>query len=77
MGARGKLPKNKLPVVDYPTTAVQSKPSKEQVERERRYKAEDALRVLTDAEKYKADKSLMSDVKELIKEKRKCLDKIK
>lgn len=37
--------------------------------RERKYKAEDALRDIERAEKHKSDKALMSDVKKLAKDK--------
>ncbi len=44
--------------------------------RERKYKAEDALRDIERAETHKRDKGLMSDVKKLAKEKVDSLKKI-
>lgn len=75
MGKRGPLPKNNLPTVDYPS-ATANKPSKEDIERQRRYKAEDALRDIERAEGHKKDKELMSDIKSLAKEKMASLKKI-
>lgn len=45
-------------------------------ERERKYRAEDALRDIERAEGHKRDKTLMSDVKKLAKDKVKSLNKI-
>jgi hypothetical protein len=45
-------------------------------ERERKYRAEDALRDIERAEGHKRDKSLMGDVKKLAKEKVKSLTKV-
>lgn len=76
MGKRGKLPANNLPVATaMPTNEY--KPSKEAMERERRDRAEEALRTFERAEKYKRDKGLMGDVKMLAKEKMASLSKIK
>jgi hypothetical protein len=50
-------------------TSPSYKVSAEDKERERRYRAEDALRDIERAEAHKADKSLMKDVKCLAKEK--------
>ncbi len=50
--------------------------SKDHADRERKYKAEDALRDLERAEGHKRDKSLMSDVKKLAKDKIKSIQKI-
>lgn len=77
MGARGKLPKNKLPVVDYPTACAPVKPTKQDIERQRRFRAEDALRDMERVEGYKSDKELMKDVKTLAAEKVNNLKKIK
>lgn len=65
--------KNKLPVSDIPTI---SRLSPEDKERERRYRTEDALRTLEQADKYRGDKELMRDVKKMAKEKMKTLNKI-
>lgn len=80
----GHKPKNKLPVNKLPTglrsapesTAVAYKPNKQELDRERRYKAEDAMRDLERAEGHRKDKALMSDVKQLANEKIDCLKKI-
>jgi len=45
-------------------------------DRERKYKAEDALRDLERAEGHRKDKSLMRDVKSLAKEKMKVMNKL-
>ncbi|MDE2031378.1 MAG: hypothetical protein KGI58_03935 [Patescibacteria group bacterium] len=45
-------------------------------EREKRYRAEDALRDIERAEKHKKDRNLMKDVKALAKEKIKTMNKI-
>ncbi len=50
---------------------------KEAEERERRYRAEDALRDLQRAECHKKDKKLMSDVKKIADEQMKALSKLK
>ncbi len=44
--------------------------------RERRYRAEEALRDIERAEKHKKDKTLMKDVKACAKEKMKTYDKL-
>lgn len=75
MGKRGPLPRNKLAsaiAVDVPTPSM----SKESAERERRWKAEDALRTITKAEECKADRGLMKDVKALAKEQMNNLKKV-
>lgn len=61
--------KNKLPVADTVGYPVASKPTKSDQDRERRYRAENALSDIERAEKHKSDKNLMSDVKTLAKEK--------
>ncbi len=68
---------NKLPVADYPSPCAPVKRTKEDEERERRYRAEDALRSLQRAEEVKTDKALMRDVKLLAKEQMEALGKIK
>ena len=60
MGKRGKMPSNSLPAV--------YKPTKADVERENRYRAEDALRTLARADEIRADKGLMGSVKQLARE---------
>lgn len=80
--AKSKLPTNKLPT----TKAVQStisdrpgpyKPSKQELDRDRRYKAEDACRDIERAEVHKQDKALMSDVRQIASEKIDSLKRIK
>lgn len=73
MGKRGKLPKHDLPVAP---SCIETKPTKEQVDRERRYRAEDALRALQRAAEVKQDSGLMKDVKNLAKEQMNSLKKI-
>lgn len=78
--SKNSLPVNKLPTNTVKATAIDRpapyKPSKQELDRERRYKAEDALRDLERAEGHKRDKSLMSDVKQLASEKIDCLKKV-
>ena len=76
MGERGKLPKNKLPAISEGSRVHEAMESKQWEARERRYKAEDALRTIETAERHKADKGLMKDVKTMAKEKMKALGKI-
>lgn len=71
--ARGRMPKNKLSVAG-PTEAP--KPDRDSEARERRYRAEDALRDIERAKKHENDKSLMKDVKQLAKERIKDLGKV-
>ena len=73
--------KNKLPVAKSTSIGVEAgprpyKPSKEDQNRERRYRAEDALRDIERAKKHEGDKQLMSDVKALAKEKIQDLTKV-
>lgn len=76
------MTKNKLNVVSNSTTSNASpmktnpRMSEGEEARERKYKAEDALRDLERAETHKNNKDLMKDVKQLAKQKMKCLDKI-
>ena len=58
--------KNALPIAT--TSPVAYKPSKADVERENRYRAEDALRCLTRADEIRSDKGLMGSVKALAQE---------
>lgn len=75
MGKRGPLPKSKLPVVDYPSTCAPAKRSKEDEARERRYRAEDGLRTLNQAEEIRSDKQRMGDIQALASEQMKSLKK--
>ncbi len=61
-----------------PTTASIAEPreTKAHEAEERKWRAEDALRDIERAEKHKADKSLMKDVKACAKEKMKALSKV-
>lgn len=65
--------KNSLPVADMPTTAY--KPSKADMERERRYRAEEGLRALQRADEFRKDKQCMKDIKALAKEQMKIASK--
>lgn len=77
MGKRGKLPENKLPTDGGQAMPMPiMKPSKEMLDRERRYKAEDALRDIERAEGHKRDGNLMKDVKSLASEKMENLKKV-
>ena len=80
MGERGKLPKNKLPAnlpnVSEGSRVHEAMESKAYEARERRYKAEDALRTIETAERHKADKGLMKDVKTMARDRMKALGKI-
>ena len=78
MGKRGRLPKNKLPVGESVASCSPTpyKPSKQDLDRERRYKAEDALCALQRAREVEQDKQLMSDVKSLAKEQMRALNKV-
>lgn len=72
MGKRGKLPKNKLPVGE----PVPCQPTKADEARERRYRAEDALRTLQRAREVERDKQLMGDVKTLAREQMQALGSV-
>jgi len=73
---------NKLPVakaggpVSTADRPAPYKPSKQELDRERRYRAEDALRDIERAEGHKRDSKLMGDVKQLAQEKMSSLKKI-
>ncbi len=84
------MAKNKLPVQDKPvkvhvvsnSTTSNASPMKaaesaEYEAKERKWRAEDALRDIQKAEEHKRDKALMKEVKTLAKEKIKCLGNIK
>lgn len=66
---------SKLPV-EMPSTAAY-KPRKEDVERERRYRAENAIRTLKEADEIRRDKGLLKDCKQYVKEQAKTVDKLK
>jgi len=78
------MAKNRLPVANkkpVPVTIVSNSTTsnampKESMERERKWKAEDALRDIERAEQHKCDKALMKDVKKLAIEKMNSLKKI-
>lgn len=79
----GHKPKASLPVAKLPsrlTTAPDRaepyKPSKQELDERRRYRAEDALRDIERAKGYEKDKQLMSDVKQLANERIECLKKV-
>lgn len=65
MGKRGKMPSNKLPTAEV---AQPYKPSKADVDRDARYRAEDDLRMLQRAEEIRGDKGRMSMAKSVAKE---------
>jgi hypothetical protein len=82
MGKRGPVPKNKLPTtpaipmesaISPASTKRDANDIKKDEARERRWKAEDALRTMEQAEKHKKDKQLMKDIKQLAREKVKDL----
>lgn len=58
-----------------PQTVI-SKRTHEEEARERKWRAEDALRDIERAEKHKSDKSLMKDVRSCAKEKMKAYGKL-
>lgn len=63
-------------IVDTMSPKVSQKSDSDYEARERKYRAEDALRDIERAEKHKSDKALMGDVKKLAKEKVNSLKKI-
>lgn len=69
------MSKKSLPI-SSPTAAVEYKTTKSDIERERRYKAEDALSTCQRYGEIKKDKELMRDVKQLAKQKMKELKKV-
>lgn len=66
------MAKKRLPIATASVEPVEV----DNVER-MRYRAEDALRDIERAEAHRKDKALMKSVKQLAKEKVKCLSKIK
>lgn len=76
MGSRGKLPANKLPIATSSVEPSMPSQSKESKDRERRWRAEEALRDIERAEGHKSNKDLMKDVSQLASEKVKNLKKI-
>lgn len=61
--------KKKLPKASLPTTCgVPYRETKADIERNRRYAAEDGLRAIQRAEEIKTNKQLMSDIKSLATE---------
>jgi hypothetical protein len=63
--------------VDVPCTVAVSKADRrEQEQRERRYRAEDALRCLLRAEEIRRDHALMKDVVQIASEQKKSLQRI-
>jgi len=66
----------KLPVQEAAIVQPRIRPSVEDKERERKWKAEDALRDIERAEGHKKDKELMRDVKTVAREKAKTMSKI-
>jgi hypothetical protein len=64
-------------IVDTMSPRVSQKSDSEYAERERKYRAEDALRVISQAEEHKKDRDLMKDVKSLAREKMKSMQKAK
>ncbi len=66
---------SKLPV-DMPNSVGMCKPSRADVERERRYRAEDALRSIQRADEVLKDKDLMRDVKQYVKDQVKTVGKL-
>jgi len=64
-----KSSKAKGPVVEMAASSIDP-------ERERKWRAEDGLRTLTEAERIRGDKSLMGDIEKARKAKMKELDSI-
>ena len=63
-------------IVDDMSPKVSQKSDSDHEARERKYRAEDALRDLERAEGHKKDKTLMGDVKKLAREKADSLKKL-
>lgn len=61
-----KLPKARL--ADACSVPTSYKQTKQEIERNRRYAAEDAMRTLTRADEIRGDRSLMTDVQRLARE---------
>ena len=76
--AKGKLPTAKLPTTrGVEASPAPYKPTKQELDERRRYRAEDAVRDLERAEGHKKDKALMADVKQVCAEKIDSLKRIK
>jgi hypothetical protein len=75
--AKGKLPVNKLPTAKVTAAPASYKPSKQELDRERRWKAEDACRTLEQAAKIKNDPQLMADAKQVAQERISDLKKVR
>lgn len=74
-----KLPVEKLSAKAkkaVPVKIVNDAPVEASSKEQRNWKAEDALRDIERAERHKADKTLMADVKKLAQEKAEALKKI-
>jgi hypothetical protein len=67
--------KKSLPV-DNGNAIPSYRPSKADVEREKRYRAEDAIRTIQQYETIKKDKDLMKDVKQHLRQQSKLADKL-
>ena len=75
-GKSTTLPKAKATTSAPCDVAKPYRPSKEDQDRERRWKAEDGLRTLQSADKVKSDPRLMKDVQALAKEQMGTLAKV-
>ena len=74
MASKNKLAKlTSVSTGDYPSPMSGRKQTAEDKLRERKYRAEDALRCLERAAEIVKDKALMADVQVLVKEKMKAL----
>ena len=74
------MAKNRLPVSSkkpIPVKIVYDKSTADKPEGNDKWKIQDALRTIKDAEKFKQDKVLMKGVKALAREEAKALDKIR
>lgn len=71
------MKKSSLPVERPSTKSNNAVPAADKgyEDRERKYKAQDALRTIQQAEEYKRDKGLMKDVKSLAKSALKAVSK--
>jgi len=80
MAKKSKLPVEKLGAKPIPVRIVNDSPSpstdKSYEARERKYRAEDALRTMKEMKKIESDKGLMRDAKALAKEEMNKLKKI-
>lgn len=70
------MAKKRLPVAKDTNMPTSIMPTKADKDRERRWRAEDALRTCKEYEKIKNDKGLMKDVKMLAKEEMSKLKKV-